>query len=75
MVILGGNPIIMEETGWYFIDNAPSSAPFSGELFFTSMLLMTFKNFGIILFTVSITLYLLLTARDVKGKKVYRRRH
>ena len=75
LVIVGGGPVILKEAGWYFIDNAPSSAPFSGELFFTSMLLMTFKSLGIILFVVSITLYLLLTARDVKGKKVYRRRH
>lgn len=75
LVTVGGNPLILKGAGWYFIDNAPSSAPFSGELYFTSLLLMTFKNLGIILFMVSTSLYLLLTLRDVKRKPMHRRKY
>ena len=74
LVSVGDSPVILKGAGWYFIDNAPSSAPFSGELHFTSLMLMTFKNIGIILFTVATSLYLLLTVRDIKGKPMHRRR-
>ena len=74
IVTVGGDPVIMKGTGWYFIDNPPSSAPFSSELHFTSLMLMGFKSIGIILFIVATGLYLLLTARDIKHKPGHRRR-
>ena len=75
LVTIGGSPVTLKEVGWYFIDNAPSSAPFSGELYFTSMMLMSFKSIGIALFMIATVLYLFLTARDIKRKPVHRRRH
>ena len=74
LVMVGGGPVILKGAGWYFIDNAPSSAPFSGELHFTSLMLMGIKSVGIFLFIIATTLYLLLTAREIKHKPAYRRR-
>jgi signal peptidase len=61
---IGGNPIVLKGVGWYFIQNPPASAPTSAEMRFTSVMLITLKNIGIVLFMLCVTLYLLLTFRD-----------
>jgi len=63
---LGDDPIVLKGVGWYFIDNPPSSAPFNGEMHFSSLMLITLKNIGLILFITAVALYLILTMRDVQ---------
>jgi signal peptidase len=74
VMIVGGSPIVLKGVGWYFIENAPTTAPFSGELRFTSLMLMSLKNIGIILFLVAFSLYLLLVLREIQTNPVSRRR-
>ena len=70
---IGGNPIVLKNLGWYFITNPPSNAPFSGEMRFTSLMLLTLKNVGVLVFIICLLLYLLLTARDVRHYKRIKR--
>jgi signal peptidase I len=62
---IAGNPITLKGVGWYFIQNPPAGAPTSTEMHFTSVMLITLKNIGMVLFMLCVTLYLLLTLRDV----------
>ena len=68
-------PIVLKNSGWYFIDNAPeNNAPFSEELQFTSLMMMTLKDIGMILFIMAVVMYLLFTARDIRFAAAARRR-
>ncbi len=70
-----GNPVVLKNTGWYFIDNAPEdSAVFSDELQFTSLMMMTLKEIGMVMFIAAIFMYLLLTARDIRFASATRRK-
>ncbi len=70
-----GNPIVLKNSGWYFIDNAPeNNAPFSEELQFTSLMMLTLKDLGMIIFILAVAMYLIFTARDIKFASAVRRR-
>ncbi|MCK5548026.1 MAG: signal peptidase I [Thermoplasmata archaeon] len=74
VVAVGGYSAVLKGVGWYFIENAPSSAPFSGELHFTSLMLVSLKNIGILIFMIAIMLYIMLTARDLQYQSAHKRR-
>ncbi len=70
-----GKPIVFKNTGWYFINNAPENpAVFSEELQFTSLMMMTLRDIGMVMFIAAILMYLVFTARDIKFASAARRR-
>ncbi len=69
------NPIVFKDAGWYFIDNAPAdSSPFSEELQFTTLMMVTMKDIGLLIFILAVVLYLAFTVRDIRFSSAVRRR-
>lgn len=67
VIMVGSEPVVLKSMGWYFIDNAQdNSAPFSGELKMTSLLLVGMKSLGLVIFIFAVVIYLAFTARDIR---------
>jgi signal peptidase len=64
-VQVGGEPMVLEGVGWYFIRNAPpQEGPFGG-LRFTRLAVGLLKDVGLAIFFVALALYAALTAKDL----------
>lgn len=72
-VLVGGEPIVIKKVGYYVLDETPSST-YKGEFGFLQSILMKGKEFGLFIFAICVTLFILLSLNDsIKQKRLRRR--
>jgi signal peptidase len=60
-----GNPIVIPEVGNYFIQDYKAQGKYASEFVFTSLMIATLKDMGLVIFAACVGLYIVLSLRDV----------
>ena len=73
-VIVGEQPVVVRDIGYYFLDESPTTT-YSGEFGFIQTTLLKAKEIGLLIFAVCIVLFILLSVNDtIKQKQLRNRR-
>ena len=67
-ILIGGKPIVIKSIGYYFMDETPN-INFPGEFGFIKSILMKSKELGLLIFAVSIIVFVLLSVNDSIKRK------
>ena len=73
-VIVGNKPVVMKSVGYYFFDETPTTT-YRGEFGFFQTIMLKAKEMGLLIFTVCIVLFILLSVNDIIKQKQLRRRN
>jgi signal peptidase len=69
-VTINGKPIVLKGVGTYFIDEQDDHGRYTQEIEFNRLILTGMKDIAIFIFFITIFLYLFLTARESRQRKV-----
>ena len=72
-ILIGEKPIVIKNIGYYFMDETPNTN-YPGEFGFLKSILMKSKELGLLIFTICITLFVLLSLNDSIKRKQKKQR-
>ncbi|HIH45104.1 MAG TPA: signal peptidase I [Candidatus Methanoperedenaceae archaeon] len=73
MVLVGGKPVVIKYLGYYFLD-APPTETFAGEFRFLQYLVSEGRELGLLIFSICLVLYLLLSINEQMKMREARKR-